>query len=522
MQRRKKATKKTTGRGPTEEKIYRFFKKNLLIKNYSISERIKYYNYVRAHLKKIGLIKSNACLEKTATGFTIDNKINLTKQIGSKSVYGVIYETSVQKMLRKYPIATKLMKLNADNIKEARLNDAISSNIVKHKLSRHFVLCYKYYKCMEYYKYDNRVPHAIQDSQYIIALNEHVSGDLLSLFKHNDIIFEDDAIILNLILQCLLSIATFHKLGWIHQDCHPGNFLFLLTDDTAGHYHYKILGKDYYLKNCGYTLMIYDFGLAEKNNGFRPKYYSHYDTRFKQQEVEFKYDFYDYKNIMSYLDIGQYNHKLSWNIRTFVRQIINMTVPNQFNTEDELITAICQHFTDKCPITGMFTNVLPDDKLVNIKPYIIDDSLIDLLPSALASPVPSPQSAKELESGLRTVQSFWSLSPNSPQAKVHSSSDPPFALMSARSRTPSIHNTSSSGKSGKSRKSIGKERTMSLMASPEPKRAKTNKQIAASLRSLPSLPSLSALSSRPSSMSLASLSKMMSKLTLSKTGPNKK
>ena len=64
----------------------------------------------------------------------------------------------------------------------------------------------------------------------------------------------------------MLSISTFHHLGFIHGDCHWGNFLYHMNYNVTqnSYHHYNIYGKNYYLKSCEYVMYIYDFGFAEK------------------------------------------------------------------------------------------------------------------------------------------------------------------------------------------------------------------------------------------------------------------
>ncbi len=365
-------------------KIQKFLKKYLLSKYYTIDERIKYYNYVQKHLKDIP--KKSCLVPKTFVvdsqlydGYTINDFIDLEMPIGTKSKYGVIYKTSCRNMLGRFPIASKLMEIDDKNKKEVDLNVALSEHVLKKRISRHFIFCYKSFECHEM---STTVPNIISNKHYFVTLNELANGDLYSLSK-NWRIMRNDELMLNIILQCLLSIATFHKLGWIHQDCHAGNFLYHVTEETSGYYAYNILGKKYYLKNCGYNMMIYDFGLAELNDGNKPLYYEHYEKMYKDDIVPFVYDFYDYRNMIKTFENSFSKVKMN----LFVDDIIENTEPNFFENEDDLIRSICSLFCDECPIKNMFVTELPANaKVVNVNPYVIDDSLANCITLPSRSP----------------------------------------------------------------------------------------------------------------------------------------
>jgi hypothetical protein len=389
-----------SARSRNATKIQRFFKKNLLFKYYTLDERIKYFNYVQRHLRNVN---KNSCLVSKKfgpnKGFTIDNIIDLEKQIGRASKYGAIFKTSVKGMLGRFPIATKLMEIEEDNTRELKLYVAFSNYIMKRKLSRHFLLCYKSFQCK---KKGTNVPKVIQKTPYHISLNEIAQGDLwnLCLTPNNDYntqFLQDDALVLNVVIQCLLSIATFHKLGWIHQDCHAGNFLYHLTENKEGYYHYKILGKSYYLKNCGYTMMIYDFGLAEPYKNSRPYFYDHYDGQFNNRMFRqdndtnrpFIYDYYDYRNMMRTFWKEYCYGSMTPAAKAFISDVLNLSAPNRFANEDEMIRAMCELFATGCPVANLWTDTLPAGQTtVNSEPFIIDATLKRFLPNKLTVMTP--------------------------------------------------------------------------------------------------------------------------------------
>jgi hypothetical protein len=437
--------KRRRGGTQTEKanKIQKFLKQYVLFKNFSLNERIKYFNYVQKYLKSMD---DNSCLTpkifeddaQLNDGYTIQNVIDFEKQMGSRSNYGVIYRTSVKDMLGRFPIASKLYQLNEDNLKEVQLNQVVSNNFVKNKLSRHFLLSYKSFICNSG---DYNVPAVIKNKRYIISLNELAAGDLFALIRSSRTFYRKYDLMLNIILQCLLSIATFHKAGWIHQDCHPGNFLYQTNTDTAGYYHYLILGKHYYLKNCGYTMMIYDFGLAEPiktMNTKRPKYYDHYDKKFSTStNAPFFYDHYDYKIMLSTFNTKSFIRELPQNIADFVTSIISVTdMPNKFQNENDLLHSLCHLFTNQNPIPNIFVDALPPgEKIINVKPYIIDDTLETFVPfidTQFPNSKPSESPKRPSQSPKRPSQSLPVVSPLSSKSPKMPSQSPKMPSQSPK------------------------------------------------------------------------------------------
>jgi hypothetical protein len=265
-------------------KIKKFFKQNLVKTYYTHEKRIKYYQYIVKHLAPLN---TKACVEskqivtngKTVfNGYSIQDKIYLDKQIGSASKYGVIYKTFIKGTFGGAPIATKIMKALKSNKKEIDITILTSDKLAQNQLSRHFLFTYKYFQC--FHKVASATAttgtaasgpdgtttiEAIIKSNYFISLNEMAHGDL-KMLCHDTKILEDNELLLNLSCQCMIALASFHNLDYLHRDAHWGNFLYHKTQDDKSKklqlYHYIICGKDYYLPACGYTIMLHDFGKA--------------------------------------------------------------------------------------------------------------------------------------------------------------------------------------------------------------------------------------------------------------------
>lgn len=240
------------------KKIQNFLRDKLNINKNTLINRINRYNLLKP---KLSLLKDDDCLEVkifngNTLGYTIRNIINLEKLIGSKSKYGTIYLTSIPNLLGIYPIATKVMKYDSDNVREVDIMTFITNKIILKKLSRHFLMIYSTSNCI---KKTNKIPLKIR----LISVNELADGDLKMLTTKRDVL-EDDELMFNLLFQTYISVATFQNLvKFVHKDAHHGNFLYQKNNEI-GYYHYTFNGKDYYLKSCKYNIIIFDYGFAEK------------------------------------------------------------------------------------------------------------------------------------------------------------------------------------------------------------------------------------------------------------------
>lgn len=235
------------------KRIQNFMKKTFANK-FKLHNRLQYYNYINS---KIIDVTSVECLEEkkfkgSYNGFTIRNIINLEKKIGTEGFNGSIYLTSVKNAFGSFPIATKLMENTDQNLNEVSLMRFITDNIIKQKYSKHFLMTYKSCICnIDDYPKDRK----------LISINEIANGDLNNLLD-NKAVVNDKELLYNLLFQAIISIATFHNtVNNVHQDIHAGNFLWHKNNEI-GYYHYIFDGESYYLRACGYNIMLYDFGYA--------------------------------------------------------------------------------------------------------------------------------------------------------------------------------------------------------------------------------------------------------------------
>jgi hypothetical protein len=359
------------------ELLIKYFKnKNL---KYNLKQRIFYYNHIIERLKNIS---NNQCLveydinskkSNNNKGYSINDTIFLTKKFGSISKYGYIYITAIRKEIGKFPIASKIMINNSVNLFEANTNLKITDKIVKTMCSRHFILTYKVIMCD---KITNKnLPDIVVNKKYYVLLNELARGDLKQLCS-NKLFLKNDNILYNVFIQIILSISTFHHLGYVHGDCHWGNFLYQINYgiNKNSYHHYNIYGNSYYLKSCEYTMFIYDFGFAKKlissNISTIEADYVRLINAFKNKNIEPK----------SWISVD--NNLPSDSVGFFVKLFKNAIYENTFAKNNNAM--FLENLTNNTIIpillnapNNIFVNKLPPKAtIINKKPYYINKKIL--------------------------------------------------------------------------------------------------------------------------------------------------
>jgi hypothetical protein len=359
------------------ELLIKYFKnKNL---KYNLKQRIFYYNHIIERLKNIS---NNQCLveydinskkSNNNKGYSINDTIFLTKKFGSISKYGYIYITAIRKEIGKFPIASKIMINNSVNLFEANTNLKITDKIVKTMCSRHFILTYKVIMCD---KITNKnLPDIVVNKKYYVLLNELARGDLKQLCS-NKLFLKNDNILYNVFIQIILSISTFHHLGYVHGDCHWGNFLYQINYgiNKNSYHHYNIYGNSYYLKSCEYTMFIYDFGFAKKlissNISTIEADYVRLINAFKNKNIEPK----------SWISVD--NNLPSDSVGFFVKLFKNAIYENTLAKNNNAM--FLENLTNNTIIpillnapNNIFVNKLPPKAtIINKKPYYINKKIL--------------------------------------------------------------------------------------------------------------------------------------------------
>jgi len=187
----------------------------------------------------------------------------LVKKIGTESAYGVIYLSSIKESLGGFSIVSKVMAATKDNLQEIKLMREITDKLLLTKKTKHFAAVHKHAVCKKDSLLSYQGEKMIMPSKLkLVSINELAHGDLKTLVAKRDIAGNMN-LMCNLLFQVFISIGTFQNLvGYVHNDAHYGNFLYQMNNEK-GYYEYEFNGKKYYLKACGYNMMIYDFGLSK-------------------------------------------------------------------------------------------------------------------------------------------------------------------------------------------------------------------------------------------------------------------
>jgi hypothetical protein len=236
---------------------------------YNNINRYNKYKKIINYLSEIKL-DNNQCLELTdkSNQYLLSKNIALYKQIGTESVYGVVFKA--QNINDKYKGIPKFtVKLQLDSsILRTELD--ITSKLSKFGLIRkipNLPIIYKIIDCYDI-PYDYRYPSIItknykNKTKYTMIINELASGDLNSFMSEKYSFKLTDELWRNTYEQIFISILILHYKKIRHNDTHDGNFLYHKIK-PGGCFHYNINGIDYYIKNMGFLWTSWDYGLVTK------------------------------------------------------------------------------------------------------------------------------------------------------------------------------------------------------------------------------------------------------------------
>lgn len=364
----------------SSRKITTFLRRQLVRKNYDLNKRLQFYAYIQKH---IASLKINNCLRReTVKTFRYENMdvyniadlIYLMRPIGSDSIFGIVYRADVKQTLGNAPIAAKIMAATKGNKKETEINARVSRCVLQ-QITPHFVLYYKSFQCIQNKMQlpsdvvrltgDHKSTANFLNANYFITLTERVDGDLKTLFNDRGVLANIN-VVKNIACQCMLCVMTLHKLGYAHQDCHWGNFLYHKSDKKDGYYHYIIDGVDYFLEDYGYTIMIYDFGKAIKTDKLKvPDLLSDYTKILNAFSNKTHFGW------VKYADLP--DHSTSMRMKQFRTKLKERAM--RYANEEMLIRDILKYFQNHMLSRDA---IRADAKILNSVPYRIDSSIITI------------------------------------------------------------------------------------------------------------------------------------------------
>jgi hypothetical protein len=218
-------------------------------------------------LSYLSNFNKNNCLELTDKQYQykLNKDILLYKQIGSKSVFGIVYKSKIIKVNDMPKFVSKIQLSTKEFKRELEIFEKLSEYALKNNIC-HFPILYAKSTCNNIIR-DNNYPELLSKAKnnyknYSIILYELANGDLNS-FINKYASNLNSKIWKNIYEQLFMSILLFHSLDLYHGDTHNGNFLYTKIK-TGGCFHYKINNIDYYIENIGYKWMIWDYGNTNK------------------------------------------------------------------------------------------------------------------------------------------------------------------------------------------------------------------------------------------------------------------
>jgi hypothetical protein len=173
------------------------------------------------------------------------------KSTGEYSIFEIHLERFFNRSFPQYPIAKKIMKTNIVNIHNKLIYNTIYEILISTSKSKHFLI-----EQYDIYIHKNKI---WQYDDKIIQYTELWDSDF------NIVVIDDDDLMINLLFQAFICIATYHNMvGFVYPDNTIKKELFLIeTNDYTGHYSYNYVDTEFYIKSCKYNIIIDNFGLTE-------------------------------------------------------------------------------------------------------------------------------------------------------------------------------------------------------------------------------------------------------------------
>ena len=231
--------------------------------------RYEKYTKIINYLSSIQLNNSQ-CLELTEkpNEYLLSKNIHLYKQIGTESVYGVVFKArNINRNYKQLPKFSVKIQLDSSVLKtELKVTNKLSKFGLKRNIPN-LPIIYKIVNCFQI-PTDRKYPSIITGNykkreKYTMIINELASGDLNSFMSMKYSSKLNDELWRNTYEQIFISILILHYKGIRHNDTHDGNFLYHKIK-PGGCFHYKINGIDYYIKNLGFLWTSWDYGLITK------------------------------------------------------------------------------------------------------------------------------------------------------------------------------------------------------------------------------------------------------------------
>jgi len=191
--------------------------------------------------------------------------VQFDKRIGTESAYGVAYMNMGKGFAKLLQFSCKLMSSSVRGHGQEIVLLKKMSEIAESGRCPNMPITYLSLKCTKKCEID-ACPVNTKTGGYYVVVNELASSDIQTWFKTS----HTNDMYVSVIMQLLLAIHCFHRMGYSHNDCHLGNFL-IHDIKPGGYWRYQVGGVDVYVPNMGAQLVMWDPGrateLKSKNYG---------------------------------------------------------------------------------------------------------------------------------------------------------------------------------------------------------------------------------------------------------------
>ena len=355
-----------------------YFNKNNLIHSNDITE-LNANDYLELRKTKNAILDTFELKKEEQDCIVInsgDNTIKINETlIQSKNItinkyiangcYGVIFVSSVED---DDIYVIKFIKNNPNNKNEITTMIDIKRN--NNTYIPNFInIAYYHLNCnrITHQDTDNKIltgiKNCLKTDKYSMIVLEYFDGTIFDLINSNFPLFPpiknftDEKIELfnSIFAQLIITIFLFHnKFEYYHNDTHLKNFLYKKVNADDKYFHYKIGDNNYYIKNCGYVIVLSDYGLSKKIN----EYYTNKDKKNKLK---------DYEDVLNKISLYLKNIFKNNNIKEFThyKDMSNKKNKTDFSSFDEFEFLNYMMTT----ILNIKTTRIDDMTLINNIPY---------------------------------------------------------------------------------------------------------------------------------------------------------
>lgn len=272
------------------------------------------------HIDCITIDDSNLIINKTI----VSDKVFIIKEYLSSGEFGNIFISNENG--NKYII--KFMHENEHNIHEITIMNNIKDLIKDTNYIPNYVLiAYNRLNCNKINTQSNEnniyttIKTCMDDSNYSMIIIEYFDGVLKDILTSILSISNKKEIYNSIFAQIFLTLYILHnKFNIIHNDTHYHNFFYKkITANNNEYFHYRINGIDYYIQNCGYLIVLGDYGLSKKVDFYETDV--SYDILIKIKK------FNDYKLIIFKI-ASLYNHSKYNDYLSRMKNIASLNIDN--------------------------------------------------------------------------------------------------------------------------------------------------------------------------------------------------